>query len=362
MPLPKTLIEKQVAIGLLMEAMIFVFWGILGFPHLINAATFTSQVAGTSTDSGTLRDITGNLGAQGQYQAAYLWQPTVYSIWCTVSWKVTRNGTTANNLHVDYAENGTSPSDATIFASENVTTSTLNGAYHTYSFQYCRNAPAGSKNWIIFTEDPEVGAYYQLHVGNQNASATALGWYSLGQVADIWTTSTNELLGSIKGTDNATDTHFYASSTDSFNFFGTPASNTTINVCSGYDLASVQGALCNIFSYLFVPSTSVLQSFADAQSMLATKIPWGWWSQVSSQFASVSTTDAVTSSTAVVSIPHNGVTSTFAILDISAIQARIPSNVLDQIRTLGGVAMWALFGTWIWHLVTGNSTEDSGEA
>lgn len=339
-----------------------IFLGCIYFVWSANTvkAGFDIQIAGTSTDSGTLRFITGGLGSQNQYQSAYLWQPSAYSIWCNVSYKVTKHNSPIESLIVSFAENGTTPSNATIFDTVVYTSSTVAGSsFLTHTFRYCRNAPPNTKNWIIFTTLPDLNGWYDLHVGNQNASATALGWYSLSQVADIWTTSTNELLGSINGTDNPTDTAFYASSTDgSFSYFETPVSSTTINICAGYEPVSVQGALCNIFSFLFVPSTSIIQQYTNTKTTLATKVPWGWWTQVSAGFGSVSSTITASTTAFTLQIPFNGATETIAIIDYSEMNKYIPQSLLNIIRALGGVAIWAMFGAWIWHLVTGSKPTD----
>lgn len=109
--------------------------------------------------------------------------------------------------------------------------------------------------------------------------------------------------------------------------------------------------------WLFKPPDAVKIAYDYQVANLRTKVPWGWWEQVSAGFGSVSSTDTATTSVLSINVPHNGVTTTVAIFDIAASTALIPSNVLDLIRKIGGVTVWALFGAWIWTLVT-NKKED----
>jgi len=147
---------------------------------------------------------------------------------------------------------------------------------------------------------------------------------------------------------------------DSSTSFGIQLLGLQPTTCDGYDTISIQGALCHIFAYLFIPSSNSVKSFNSNKTKLESKVPWGYWSQVSTELGSVSSTDVATSSAFTMRIPHNGVTSTFAVIDMNAVSGYVPSNLLILIKTLGGIAMWALFGTWIWHLVTKKSSDDGG--
>lgn len=154
----------------------------------------------------------------------------------------------------------------------------------------------------------------------------------------------------------------YTSDETYSSFFQQPNVSSTIDICNGYDEGGIVNGLCNIFAYLFVPNDIVKQKFQDEQTVLAGKIPWGWWTQVSGGFAAVSSTVVATTSAFVLQIPFNGTTHTIPVIDYAEINQYIPSSLLSTIRTLGGMAMWALFGAWIWHIVTGNKQhEDAGD-
>jgi hypothetical protein len=111
-------------------------------------------------------------------------------------------------------------------------------------------------------------------------------------------------------------------------------------------------------TWLFVPASETWQTFtSDAQETLGSKIPFGWFAQVSSTFGSLS--DQETTST-VFTIYASGTDSTYSAVffDPQAVEAAIPANVRTLIRTLGALAMWALFFVWIWNLATGKGGED----
>jgi len=136
---------------------------------------------------------------------------------------------------------------------------------------------------------------------------------------------------------------------------------TSTSSATGQDLGFFGNMLRDTIAYLFKPNQSIVSNFDNEVSTLQRKVPWGYWNQVSLAFASVSSTDITTSTPIAIKITYNGTTETVPIIDMTAIQAKIPSNLLELIRSLGAVALWAIFGTWIWHLITGNKTEDHGE-
>lgn len=136
---------------------------------------------------------------------------------------------------------------------------------------------------------------------------------------------------------------------------------TSTSSATGQDLGFFGNMMRDVIAYLFKPDQSVINDYNNEVSTLRTKVPWGYWNQVSSAFASVSSTDITTTTPIALQIPYNGTTETVPIIDMTAIQAKIPPTLLELIRTLGAVGLWALFGTWIWHLVTGNKTDDNGE-
>lgn len=117
----------------------------------------------------------------------------------------------------------------------------------------------------------------------------------------------------------------------------------------------------DVLIWLFQPPAVMNQVYQNQLTQLQTKVPWGWWTQISNGFSSVSSTDVATTTALTMQIPHNGVTTTVAIFDIHAAAAVIPSSLLSLIQTIGGVAMWALFGGWIWILVTGNKPGDDSD-
>lgn len=132
-----------------------------------------------------------------------------------------------------------------------------------------------------------------------------------------------------------------------------PVTSTSITAtCPAF---SIYTPLCDALVWAFFPSATIQQNYVDEVAKLKTKVPWGWWSQLSTGISSVSSTDVATTTALTMKVPHGGTTTTVAIFDIQAARALIPDNVLDLIRTLGGVALWGLFGMWVWSLVTGST-------
>jgi hypothetical protein len=141
-----------------------------------------------------------------------------------------------------------------------------------------------------------------------------------------------------------------------------PASSSSITlVCPDFGIFT---PVCDGLVWAFAPSMSYIgQSASTTRANFATKIPWGWWSQVVDGFGSVSSTDSQTSTAFTIQIPAfiGQATSSISIFDFTDIQTYIPATLLALLRTIGGIALWALFGAWVWHLVTGNKPEDHGE-
>ena len=144
-------------------------------------------------------------------------------------------------------------------------------------------------------------------------------------------------------------------------FFPKATSSTTLGFCDGFDTGSITGGICNIFAFLFVPSNAIVDQYSSEVNVLKTKAPLGWWTQVSAGLASVSSTQAVTSSAFVLQIPFNNATETVTIFDFAVIQGYIPASLLALIRSLGSIGLWALFMTWIYGLVTGNSGDGGAD-
>jgi hypothetical protein len=126
----------------------------------------------------------------------------------------------------------------------------------------------------------------------------------------------------------------------------------------GTDFGYFGNLLRDLFLWLFAPNQSAMNSLQSLKANAMTRVPWGWWTQISTGFGSVSSTQAATTTVLSMEVPHGNTTTTVTIFDIHSVLALIPSSLLFLIRTIGGVAIWALFGTWIWNLVTGSQGSD----
>jgi len=179
-----------------------------------------------------------------------------------------------------------------------------------------------------------------------STQANSRGW--VGRLGSWETTSTNWVVG-LFGSTTSTDYTDLAPPAAPFTFGG------EIETCPNYGVIGT--AICDVFVWLFVPDDqAIAEEWTELTSTTQSKIPWGYWSQVSAGFAAVSSTQPVTSTAFVLQVPAyaDKPTSSVNVLNIALIQSRIPANLLTLIQVLGGIAIWAIFGTWIWSLVTGN--------
>jgi len=119
------------------------------------------------------------------------------------------------------------------------------------------------------------------------------------------------------------------------------------------DFGFFGNAIRDLLIWLFQPPATVTAQYSAVLADIRMKVPWGWWDQVSTGFGSVSSSESATTTALSMEVPHNGVTTTVDIFDVATVTSIIPASVLDLIRSLGGVALWALFAAWIWSLVTG---------
>ena len=99
----------------------------------------------------------------------------------------------------------------------------------------------------------------------------------------------------------------------------------TLNCDTGGVLSD---SLCYVLKYLFIPSTSALQNFADLGNTLQTKPPIGYFNAVSLVLSNATTTAS----------------STF---DLSNLANSAGSSVLTPLRTGFSWLLWFVFGFWV---------------
>lgn len=203
----------------------------------------------------------------------------------------------------------------------------------------------------------------QHHRYFHTASDIATGWLQRGNSSEA-----NEIDPTTGFTWSINNTGFlqlngdYSLSVPYYYIPPLPVSSSSITlVCPDFGVFT---PLCDGLVWAFVPERGYIDTaVSTTRANFATKVPWGWWSQVSAGFASVSSTDVASSSSITVIIPPyaNVATGSLTILDMNAVTGYIGADLLNMIRMFGGVAIWALFGTWVWGLVTGSHPQDSGE-
>ncbi len=111
--------------------------------------------------------------------------------------------------------------------------------------------------------------------------------------------------------------------------------------------------------WLFVPSDQSETDLQDARDDLGTRIPFGWFAQVSSTFGGLGG-DSTTSS--VFTIYASSTTSTLSAVffDPTLVESKIPSDIQSFIRLLGGLVLWTGLFLWIVSLITERApAEDS---
>jgi hypothetical protein len=206
----------------------------------------------------------------------------------------------------------------------------------------------GWSYWFVLTH-PTVPASNKFR-GGINLNATSTSDYSY-KVASAWLAPQLNR-GAIMLTGTSTIP------ADNLAYYLFNSSNTPPILCQndfGFAVNPIRDLLC----WLVVPSQDIENLYEYNRATLSTKVPWGYWQQISTGLGSVSSTQTTTSTALGLQVPFLNATYTVPIIDMTLIQTWIPLSVLTLIRAIGGVAMWALFGLWIWNLVTGSKPDDS---
>lgn len=262
---------------------------------------------------------------------------------CTVTLELNPISATSGALYVDFVAGGN------VYSSSYVAVTSLTPGIYTpttFSTDPCFTVAQGDNYYII--------THALNSFGNTSFSASPSSTHPQLDERDVIldnllvsnptivsTTNTVPLMA-VNGVDaganpNPADYGLVGTSTNpgDFGFFG------------NYFLAAMQ--------WLFLPSQAQWQSFtSSSQASLATKIPFGWFAQVSSTFAGLQDEDTTTT---VFMIYASSTTSTYSVVffDPQQIKATIPENVRTLIRLLGGLALWAAFFFWLWTLATRNA-------
>lgn len=126
----------------------------------------------------------------------------------------------------------------------------------------------------------------------------------------------------------------------------------TAGAASGTDFGLFGNMLRDLLLWVFVPSDSVLSGVGNYMDDLKLRVPFGYFASVSSTFEGIG--DDTTTSTQII-LYASSTTSTLSavIFDPVQLQATIPPGILSLIKTLAGVAMWAMLFLFVFRKATG---------
>jgi hypothetical protein len=131
--------------------------------------------------------------------------------------------------------------------------------------------------------------------------------------------------------------------------------------CANFDPANRW--LCEIATYIFVPSTASLNILATSREVLMDKAPFSWAATASSTLGGLNTGDTTTSTGILWTATSTGVNETITLFTPSDIAAKIPSDIQTLVKAISATAMWAMFFAWIVSLATsGHLSEHTGIA
>lgn len=125
----------------------------------------------------------------------------------------------------------------------------------------------------------------------------------------------------------------------------------TQGAASGTDFGLFGNMVRDVLMWLFVPSQNVWNGIDNYKSDLMTRVPFGWFSQVSSTFSGL---DSDTTTSTVISwhASTSMVNETVTIFDPQEIEATIPENIRNFIKAIAGVALWTFLFVYIVNLAT----------
>lgn len=143
--------------------------------------------------------------------------------------------------------------------------------------------------------------------------------------------------------------------TTDFSMFGAYVSSTYD--FSDPDFGWFGNAMFDVGRFFFVPSNSSQAVLDNKKSELMAKVPFGWFASASSSLSELSVTSTTTTYSFDVKVGDEA-TSTVTFFNKSELEALIPGNVQTLIRTLGAMALYALFFIWVVSLARRNPETD----
>lgn len=142
--------------------------------------------------------------------------------------------------------------------------------------------------------------------------------------------------------------------------------STTLQMSCGTESVSdpasyISVGLCQVGSYLFVPSPGILSSYADLPTVVQTKVPFSWFYALQSTYGQLSASSTDNMADVVIPFASTGIGSTTAmgeilpnvtLLSSSTIATYLPNPLRATVLDIESAAIWILFAYFIYDDVT----------
>jgi len=226
--------------------------------------------------------------------------------------------------------------------------------YAAFQYPVFAGSVTSSKYWIVAEPDIATSTSFFRVMARDGYYQTLASYYYNGTVWNGFPTA-----GSYKQSPNGISVYGQTNTGLSVNQLGgVIISNTSTGAwftsfCTIDQDFGWWQPLVQVSNYLFCPKPSDITSAYNSASLsIQSRAPFGWWSQTYARMQSVSSTYSNATSTAQMSVWDGAATHTFAILDMDAVRELIPESIVSEIKGYGSIALWAIFGLWIFQLVT----------
>jgi len=300
-------------------------------------------------------DISASFGSSNTYATHFSeeWTPTADAVVCQVGtyWGQVEGGRTydiAVSIREGMTSNpetgGTVIATGIIYAADIPVRAVGSPEYITIDINPCFFARTGTAYGIDFSSGMD--ASHRLYAYYKNSDTiTGANMWDYVPVSGWTERSTREMGIALYGTLDADSSLFSAYASSSYAF-------------TDPDFGWFGNAMSDVFKWLFVPSDSSKAVLTAKKNDLLTKMPFGWFEQASSTVSGLTSGVSTTSSSIYLSASTTAGSWNVEVFNASSTKNTIPSNVRTLIRTLGGVAIWALFFTWLVALAIGKKADD----
>jgi len=232
--------------------------------------------------------------------------------------------------------------------------------YAAFQYPVFAGSVTSSKYWIVAEPDIATSTSFFRVMARDGYYSTLASYYYNGTVWNGF-----PVAGSYKQSPNGISVYGYRRTGMSVDQLGgVIVTNTSTGAwfAAACDIKQDFGwwqPLVFVANYLFCPTPSdITLAYENAEDQISSRAPFGWWNQVYTAMQSVSSTYVNATSVGMLTFYAGGATHTVTVLDMDSVRSLIPQSSIDDIKALGSMALWAVFGLWIFRLVT--KTDGSG--